>query len=127
MITGAKSQRVPGVPENSYVAAQIPPTRRDERGAEKGWCLVCIMHTLFVCGVTLLSSPPSSTRDASVPSARCLHYVRNAAARRQHPFSFFVFGSVNIFTSVLHFSSLKIAAEEQRGGGDGGREQREPP
>lgn len=31
-----------------------------------------------------------------------------------------VFGSVNIFTSVLHFSSLKIAAEERRGGEVGG-------
>lgn len=56
--------------------------------------------------------PPPPIRDDGVPSARCLHYVRNAAARREHPFSSLQRREYFLSTSVLHFSSLKIEAGE---------------
>lgn len=60
-----------------------------------------------------LVPPPSLLiQDDSVPSARCLHYVRNAAARREHPLSSFQRREYFLSTSVLHFSSLKIEAGE---------------
>lgn len=70
--------------------------------------------------------PPLLIRDDSVPSARCLHYVRNAAARREHPFSSFQRREYFLSSSVLHFSSLKIEAGElffffEGGGGRGSR------